>query len=84
MRTTITLDDALIREAKLAAAKSGKSLNKLVEDAIRDTLARQKMVKPRQYIELPVFKGGRGARPGVDITDSAALLDLMDRADADS
>jgi hypothetical protein len=84
MRTTIKLDDQLLMDAKIAAAKSGKSLNKLVEDAIRDTLARQKERAPRKRIELPIFKGGRGVRPGVDLYDSAALLDLMDRTDAPS
>jgi hypothetical protein len=32
-------------------------------------------------VALPVFKG-KGLQPGVDLDDSAALLDLMDAADA--
>jgi hypothetical protein len=34
---------------------------------------------PRSPIELPTFRG-KGLRPGVDLDDSAALLELMNRS----
>jgi plasmid stability protein len=78
MRTTIRLDDALLRRAKAAAAVSGRSLNDLIVDAIRAALAPR--TSPARVMELPTYKG-RGLQPGVDLDDSAGLLDLMDRAD---
>lgn len=76
MRTTIRLDDALLRKAKAAAAMSGRSLNDLIADALRVSLA----IPPRRarVAKLPVFSGN-GLQPGVDLDDNAALLDLMDR-----
>lgn len=78
MRTTIKIDDRLLVEAKTRAARSGRTLNEVVEDALREAFARREGVDHRA--ELPVFKGGR-LMPGVDLDDSAALLDLMDGRD---
>ena len=51
----------------------------MVEDALRQTL-HQRHQTTTEAIELPVFGEG-GTQPGVDLDDSAALLDLMERAD---
>lgn len=75
MRTTIKIDDRLLVEAKTRAAATGRTLNEVVEDALREAFARRDAVAARP--ELPVFRGGRLA-PGVDLDDSAGLLDLMD------
>jgi Arc/MetJ family transcription regulator len=74
MRTTIRLDDSLLRQAKAAAAASGRSLNDLISDAVRAALASRPT--PSRVAELPVYRG-HGLQPGVDLDDSAALLDLM-------
>jgi hypothetical protein len=42
--------------------------------------AKPKAATKTKRITLPTFKGN-GALPGVDIYNSAALLDLMDRQD---
>ena len=81
MRTTIKIDDALLKEAKLAAAASGRSLTDLVEEALRERLARRESQKTRKRVSLPTFGGG-SLRPGVDLNDSAALLERMERDDA--
>jgi plasmid stability protein len=78
MRTTIRLDDALLRRAKAAAAVSGRSLNDLIVDAVRAALAPR--TSPARVMEVPTYKG-RGLQPGVDLDDSASLLDLMDGPD---
>jgi plasmid stability protein len=75
MRTTIRLDDALLRRAKARAAAAGRSLNDFIEDAVRAALARAREAKVAP--PLPTFAGG-GLQPGVDLDDNAALLDLMD------
>ncbi len=78
MRTTIKIDDALLIEAKTRAASSGRTLNAVVEDALRAAFARRD--DATRPVALPVFRGGR-LMPGVDLDDSAAMLDLMDGAD---
>ncbi len=80
MRTTIKIDDGLLAEAKTRAAKSGRTLNAVVEDALREAFARRAAADRPSRPELPVFRGSRLVA-GVDLDDSAALLDLMERAD---
>lgn len=75
MRTTVKIDDALLVEAKTRAARSGRTLNEVLEDALREAFARRGASARR--LELPVFRGGR-LMPGVDLDDGASLMDLMD------
>ena len=79
MRTTVDLDDALLAEAKLLARRSGKTLSAVVEDALRERLARRNAQPERAPVRLPTV-GGNGLLPGVDLDNSAALRDLMDAA----
>jgi hypothetical protein len=78
MRTTIRLDDTLLADAKAHAARTGRTLTQVVEDALRESLARRD-ARPgaRKPVDIPTFKG-RGVQPGVDLDSSAALLELMD------
>ncbi len=79
MRTTILLPDTLYRETKAAAAASGRTVTSLIEDALRERLARRAPTAKRpRRARLPVYRGKRGVRAGVDLDDSAALLDVMD------
>ena len=78
MRTTIYLDDDLLRQAKQQAASMDKTLTSLIEDALRAALARRPPPKKRALVQLPTFKG-RGLQAGVDLDNTAALLDLMER-----
>jgi len=77
MRTTVRLNDRLLAEAKKHAAASGKTLTSLLEDALRETLARRRGRARSRRVRLKTVKGG-GVRPGVDLDDSAALLDVME------
>lgn len=77
MRTTIRLDDALLREAKAYAAATDRTLTRLIEEALREALARRKQRAGRPRVELPT-SGRGGLQPGVDLDNSAALWDLMD------
>lgn len=76
MRTTVRLDENLLAEAKKHAAESGKTLTSLLEEALRESLARRKPRVKSKPVRLKTVKGG-GVRAGVDLDDSAALLDLM-------
>ena len=81
MRTTIRLDGPLLDEAKQYAAESGRTLTAVIEDALREALARRKQTVKRRKVRLPTFPGGR-LQPGADLDDTSALLDLMEGRDA--
>lgn len=83
MRTTIRIDDELFKEAKRAAVESGRTLTEVVEDSLRETLARRQPSAERKRIVLKTV-GGNGVQPGVDLHNSAALLDLMEGIGASS
>ena len=75
MRTTIDINDELLRAVKAHATAERKTLKAMVEQALRELLA-----GPRQPASdappIPVFRG-RGVQPGVDLTDNAALEAIM-------
>ena len=79
MRTTIRLDDDLLVEIKQLAARSDKTLTSVIEDALREMLARRRKPKARAPVRLTTVSGG-GLQPGVDLDDSAALLALMEES----
>ena len=76
MRTTIHTDDNLFAELKGIAASTGSTLTAVIHDALRESLSRRNN-RERPSIDLPIFRG-TGVMPGVDLTDSASLLDLME------
>jgi Arc/MetJ family transcription regulator len=77
MRTTVRLDEHLLAQAKKQAAESGKTLTSVLEDALRESLSRRKALGKAKPVRLKTVKGD-GVRPGVDLDDSASLLDVME------
>jgi hypothetical protein len=77
VRTTVRLDEGLMADVKRLAVDSGRTLTAVIEASLRETLARQAKPKKRARVRLPTFRGG-GVRPGVNLDNMAALLDLMD------
>lgn len=78
MRTTIKIDDALLAEAKARAARAGTTLASVVEDALRASFVDRP--RPAAAVVLPTFAGSR-LQPGVDLDDSASLLERMEESD---
>jgi hypothetical protein len=76
MRTTIRLPDDLLRAAKRHATESGRTLTAVIEEALRVALASADAPALDEAVTLPTYGSG-GLRPGVDLDDSAALLDVM-------
>ena len=74
------MDDQLLMEAKQRAAQTGRTLQAVIEDALREALARPDTPPKQSRVRLKTFKG-RGLQPGVDLDDSASLLDLMEQHD---
>lgn len=76
MRTTLAIDDVLLKIAKRRAAEQRLTLGQLVEEALRHELARDSSSRPRP--KVPVYKGTGGLRPGVDVASNRALSELLD------
>lgn len=77
MRTTIRLDDMLLADAKMLAHQRGQTLTAIIEEALHLILSQRDKVKSAPPVKLITFKGD-GLQPGVDLNDSAALLELME------
>ena len=81
MRTTIRLSDDLLAQAKEAALKSDRTLTSVIEDALRQALSGSQKQPKRRKIRL-ISSGEGGLRPGVNLDNTAELLDIMDGTDA--
>ena len=76
MRTTITIDEQVYRDAKARAAQSSQTVSQLIEDAVRASL-RASVAAADAIDPLPSF-GRDGVRPGVDLSDNSSVADAMD------
>lgn len=72
------MDDRLLEQAKREAGRRGETLTALIERGLRLVLARPQGRRARRRVELPVCTTGGGTLPGVDLDDSAALLDVLE------
>lgn len=76
MRTTINLPDDLMTQIKKLAAASLYSDGPR-EDTLRESLARRRRSRRSGRVTLPTY-GKKGPLPGVDLDDTASLLDVME------
>jgi hypothetical protein len=78
MRTTVRLDPALMAKAKEESARTGETLTAMIERGLRLVLARPLRNRRRTIIRIPVSRAAGGLRPGVNLDDSSALLDIIE------
>ena len=76
MRTTLTLEDQLVHELKLAANKRRISFKEAVNQALRHGLAALRA--PRQSKPFRVRPFRLGIKPGIDPDKLGQLLDEME------
>ena len=76
MRTTIDINDALLKAVKMCAANEHRTLKDTFEQALRAYLAGGFSAKS-EAPPIPTFCGS-GVQPGVELTDNAALQAIMD------
>lgn len=87
MRTTVTIDDHLLAEVKILAAREHRTFSDVVQDALRAALSHS--AQPRRPVVIPTSGDPRN-RPLVDLRDKEALAEVMGdnewprRNDADS
>jgi hypothetical protein len=76
MRTTIKLNDRLLRDAKQRAAREGTTLGRVMEQALRAYLGSPARGEERFKLRWRTERGR--VLPGVRLDDRDALLDVMD------
>ena len=78
MKATMNLDDQLYRRVKIRAAEQGRTVTSLVEQALEALLSAHWTQPTAGRFVMPVLPSAGGVVPGVDLTNNAAVLDLMD------
>jgi hypothetical protein len=81
MRTTVRLEEALLERARAEAARRKTTLTSLIEQGLELVLRRPMKRLERKSVALPECRAGGGVLPGVDLNDSATLLDRMEGHD---
>lgn len=77
MRTTLNLDDELMKQVKRKAAETGRTMTSIIEEGLRESLRRPRPPGSESYrLEMVTVKGR--LRAGVDLKDRDALYDLME------
>jgi hypothetical protein len=76
MRTTVRINDDLLKRAKKRAADEGRTLTSLIEESLTLIVARRSSVR-RKRVELPVSKASGGVLPGIDLNRSSDLEEAM-------
>lgn len=72
------LDDALLERARKEAERRGVTLTALIEQGLELVLRKPMKRGERPTISLPVSRARGGTLPGIELDDSAALLDRME------
>jgi hypothetical protein len=76
-----------MQEAKALAVEEGTTFTALIEDSLRERIARSKdQSHRRERIELPVSRQGGGLHPRLDpeiISDNSKLADRLDEFNGD-
>lgn len=79
MKSTLNLDDGILRAAKVRVAETGKTLKRLIENALRDHLATATTGRGHSRLQLLVKHGQ--VVPGVTVDDRDALYEWMEDRD---
>ncbi|MGH3374371.1 MAG: hypothetical protein ACRDP6_06505 [Actinoallomurus sp.] len=70
------IDDELLADAKALAAREHRSLNSVIEDALRELLHRTETRDPEPLV-FPTYGGSGPAQPDLDLSDPRVLKELM-------
>jgi hypothetical protein len=76
MRTTIDIDDPILKDLKRLQRREGKSLGRLVSDLLAQSLAARD--SKRESATLAFAWRSKAMQAKVDLSDKHALLNAMD------
>lgn len=76
MRTTLDLNDHLLKAARVKAASEGRTLTAVVEEGLRLLLGRSRRSGPAYRLRWVTRRGTEP--PEVDVADRDALYDRLD------
>ncbi len=79
MRTTVTIEDELLTQAKEKALKRKCSLGEVINEALMIRFSQEAQPTPEKPFRLTTC-GGKGMHPGISLNDNAQLLDWMEQA----
>ncbi len=79
MKTTLNLNDEILKASRSRAVQGGLTLTRFVEDALRAKLMDEARPQPAFRLEVSTVTGTRP--PSVDISDRDALYEVMDGDD---
>jgi len=78
MRTTLSIDDQLLKKAKQLSIERQCTLGVVVEDALRMSLEKKaSSADDRPFRSFKTFKG-RGLQPGIDLNSNSSVLERME------
>ena len=75
MRTTLDLDDELMRQADECVLERGVTLTELVEQGLRREI--QERARQGRNVTFPTGPGETNLPAGIDINDTSAVLDYL-------
>ena len=78
MKTTIDIADSLLDQARTTAAREGTTVRALVEEGLREVLARHQP-RPTPFRLRDASFRGKGVQPGVDLADWSPLTEMIYR-----
>jgi hypothetical protein len=78
---SVRLDDSLMERAQEEARRRGVTLGYLIEQGLRHVLCQPVSHAASSAVVLPECHAGGGVLPGVDLNDSANLLEWMESRD---
>lgn len=76
MRTTVSINDHLLEQAKRRAGERGVTLGTFIEEALRHELA--SVQRNNGKVEIPVFLRGTGVHPGIDLMSNRSIQETLD------
>lgn len=75
MKTTLDISDPILKQARSLAARKNTTLRAIVEQALRDTLARERQAVHVVKLRTRTF-GGNGLQAGLSWDDWGTIRDL--------
>ncbi len=74
---TISLDEAIVRKARIRAIEEGTSVSAKVREFLAQ-YAKVDSVSANALPELPIFQGSGGLQPGIDPSSNKSMLQAAD------